>query len=882
MKLLGPRPFDLTAPGQSARLAIGAWAGGDSIIADPPTMSDGEAPGLYFLVDSEERLLGFWLTFGDTYLDDGPGPGRVPPFAEDLLEAATEEIWWERMRVAPLQAGRWRPLVVLEWPAGLADRSGAPPPGVRQQEEDVAVDPDGWTDEGESSWLEPVLEGPPGFDDPDERIATALRRWDHLPERRSLVTLIRGDLGRRAGIHDGRFHLVFPPRQLGPPNEGLPVDLWIREADRSHLADQPGQPEPIALFGERVGFPLHGWLARDLEPTPADPDDVLPGELVARDIHSRFWGQVALAVTITGLVLVGVLAFSGGVHLAGLPRLETAAAAPPVDAQPAMSVCSADHRRFVDAFRCQIRHLATGGPPGEAVCDGPDPLDDLQPAYCGLLDRELDGWVDPQGHAYAELAAAAACFDVLGAPWPYAEQRSEGLRPDPDRLLADSQLKVASLVGLVDELDATCSHYRDKLEARVSGAILGTHIGDRSREGEALADLAFGHATQGATSGQRACWTAGRRRPIDDSTTLNGLCGDDPGEAVLSSRKSWQALGGSAQASVTERYVEARFAQAGTARGLWSCHQELARQVGGPPIEGRWDLSLPRPRSYGPRGVVSQLRLDAGLEVIREEGTEDPCWRAVDGMLGGYEPVHPLLESVDEGGWPSAEQQVCGQTCAAAYGLAAPPPMWVTPGTDLALCVSDEPPTDTPGLDRLVLPWNAAPDGTWVQPGREEVCAFNLVAQGRLSALPDEASPPLWAGERGAGSGIAGGDRGAAVRAAQALGTYGRNRSTTTCGQVAAACFAGELLSVLDEHRGERHLWRTHWQRRVADVARVPPQEVRSPWCRLVRPYLHEDGSLPEGEFDFPCALGVENARQQLEDQLAVLAAGAFNDGGRP
>ncbi|MCA9571660.1 MAG: hypothetical protein KC656_27665, partial [Myxococcales bacterium] len=358
MKLLGPLPFDLTAPAQSARLALSTWTSAESVVAEPLQETDGTAPGLSFLVDDEGRLLGFWLTFGDNYLDDGPGPARIPPFAEDLLEAATEEIWWERMKVAPLVGGRWKPIVVLEWPPELADRCGAPPPGQRALEEDEP-EPERWGDEPETSWLEPVAERPPGFDEP-EYIPTALRRWDDLPERRSIVTIVRGDMGRRAGIHDGHFALAAPPPQPVLVPEGLPLELWIAESAPEHVPKTSGLLDPVRLFGGRAAFPLPGWLVRDLEPTPADPDDLLPGELVARDIHSRFWGQVALAGTITVLVLLGVLGFSGGLHLAGLPRLESAAAVPPVDAQPAMSVCSADHRRFVDAFRCQVRHLAEG------------------------------------------------------------------------------------------------------------------------------------------------------------------------------------------------------------------------------------------------------------------------------------------------------------------------------------------------------------------------------------------------------------------------------------------------------------------------------------------------------------------------------------------
>lgn len=883
MRLLGPRPFDLTAPAQSAGVMLASWSSNDAVIADPFEEADGSQPGLYLLVDDQDALLGFWLTFGDGFLEEGPGPGRVPPFAEDLLEAATEAIWWERLKVAPLKAGRWQPLIVLEWPPVLADRCGSPPPGPRRSDEDDELEPDAWGDEPATSWIEPVSEAPPSFDEPDY-IPTALRRWDELPERRSVVTLIRGDLGRRAGLHDGSFELAALKELVVAEPRGIPMERWVVEAQPGNVPELPGLMEPLRLPGDRTGFPLPGWLARDLEPTPPEPSDHQRGELVSRDIHNRFWGQVALATAITGLVLLCVLGFSGGVHFASLPRLNAAVAVPIVDAQPAMSVCSPDHNRFVDALRCQIRHLADGGAPGEADCSGPDPHDDLQPAYCGLHDRTLDGWVDEQGHGYAALAAASACYDVLGSPFPYARQGTDGKLPDPERLLTDPQLKVSSLVDLVAELDTTCSVYRDKIEARVSGAVLATHVGNRSTEGEALRDLVFDQATTGASGPLRACWTTGRAQPLDRNQTLGGLCGPDPAESVVAQRKGWRALGGISESSVTTRYVQARFGQAATARGVWECHRELDAGTGGPPIRGHWDLVLPRPRSYSRTGVVSQLQLDAGLSALREVGADDACWEAVDGMLGRYEPVHPLLEDVTDDTWPSEEQQVCGQVCAAAYGLSPRPDRWVTPGTDLTACVEQSPATSPVEgrLDQLTLPWNKSPDETWVEPTLEQVCAFNLVAQGRLQALADPNEAPLWSGENGAGSGLAGGPDGAAVRAAEALGAYGRNRSTATCRQVATQCFAGELVSTLGENRTERHRWAAAWRRKVADISRVAANEVTSPWCRLVRPYLQEDGSLPEGEFDFPCALGVDQARRQLEGRIAVLASGSFGDGGPP
>jgi hypothetical protein len=231
-------------------------------------------------------------------------------------------------------------------------------------------------------------------------------------------------------------------------------------------------------------------------------------------------------------------------------------------------------------------------------------------------------------------------------------------------------------------------------------------------------------------------------------------------------------------------------------------------------------------------------------------------------------------------GWPSAEQRVCGQICAARYRIGGAPSDWVTPGSDLAACVDvHAPPTDAyrigdGGVDRLRLPWNAAADGSWVAAKAADVCAFNLVAQGLLpAALPEDTMAPAWAGEIVSGTGIAGGREGIAARAADALASFGRNRSTGTCGQAAVECLAAEMLDVIGDPHIGAHEWKDAWARRVPGIPHRGRDELAErPWCRLVRPYLDEDRKLPEGDLDFPCALGVEQARRRLETTVAKLA----------
>jgi hypothetical protein len=257
----------------------------------------------------------------------------------------------------------------------------------------------------------------------------------------------------------------------------------------------------------------------------------------------------------------------------------------------------------------------------------------------------------------------------------------------------------------------------------------------------------------------------------------------------------------------------------------------------------------------------------------------------VDRMVAAYVPVHPLLGEISAGGWPSDQQQLCGQVCASAYHVDRPPPRWVTPGADLGRCLDGQaPPAENPHryhegrLDALRLPWNEAKDGSWVTPSGDDLCAFNLLAQERLpGVLLPEVAPPLWAGELAGRTGLAGGAEGEAAVAAVALSKYGRNRSTATCSHVAAQCFSSELMAILRDERLGPHQWKDEWQRRIAQIPRRTSEELADkPWCRLVRPYISPDGKLPEGELDLPCALGIDGTRTRMLSVIERVASGAF------
>ena len=74
-------------------------------------------PGLYLILNDDgqnfPRLVGFWVVFGHHYLEDGPqgAPDKDPPYAQEILEALTEEVWWENYVVYPREGKTWNPLI---------------------------------------------------------------------------------------------------------------------------------------------------------------------------------------------------------------------------------------------------------------------------------------------------------------------------------------------------------------------------------------------------------------------------------------------------------------------------------------------------------------------------------------------------------------------------------------------------------------------------------------------------------------------------------------------------------------------------------------------------------------------------------------------------
>jgi hypothetical protein len=944
--LQGPFPLDLSSIQSSTRVALdaaeAALRAGLEVLVENDA-SPGNAPGLYIVWTTEPRYLvaGFWVVVGANWLESEDRPGeRAPPFVQELLDAATEEVWWQNLEVHPREGNTWRPVVVVEWPPELSARSALPPPGVPAR--DIEAPEDAHEDDGD--WLMPDAVRPRTAA-VEEALTEDVGADDAppLPARRSLLTVTRGELTRERSVHRGRFFMVNPD-QLRPMAgaEMIPVWAWLQEL--SGLPDEHSEEErhyrgpPLELFGGRVGFPISGWLSPSLELRPGRPTDVIAGTLRDRDVGSQLRSYIRQAFGITGSILLSVVALAVLVYIAALPRPEAAPGVAIPEPQPAMSVCSAHHQPFVEELRCQIQAYTAEGSPDGPVCGDkgsrqsvmPTP-DDLQADFCGLYDRRIDGWLSPDtGAGFAQEVAAQACFNVLGNPYAYSygPNRYETREmADPASFLEASGLKLRALEELVQDLVGACDTYRNRTEHQVEGAIFAAHIGapatraapalggrerDRERESEpsALRELLAGHATSGMPDAIKRCFEAGIDEGPLAARRYADLCGGpDTSDRANDEKKGWEVLAAEEETgdlALIERYTRARFGEgrflrAQNAPPLWECHLNLDGELQDPDmprfVETTWDLTVPVPLRYGhaEARVTSQLVLDAALTAFEEDGTGPlTCWRVVDRRLARYTQAHPLLGAPEEG-WPSVEQQLCGQVCAGRYRVRELDDQrpWVTPDTDLALCTTAEPPPTEEGilesigegqLDLLRLPWSG--DRGWVPPGPDGICAFNLVAQSYFADAPepilvDDSEPRVWAGEILSGSRIAGGvaaerersdAAGAAATSADRLSRVGRARSLSTCGYVATQCFGELMMSVTGDRSLEPYQWLRTWNRKIDWLTGAKSRELDGlPWCQLVQPYLRDDLELPEGELDYPCAKGVLDTKQAMESALADL-----------
>ena len=984
----GPYPIDLGAISASVRRALEdaeARMGGTGRRDGPATAPNDRGPrptaeGMYLLwrPGAPPSLAGFWFVFGASYLDqgvDGP-PDTAPPYVDGLLTALTEAVWWEYL--VPVRPARWSPVVVMEWPPALASRATLAPPGVPSTERD------GNHDLGSGNWLplgatEAVSRsgGGRGGEDP----------WAHLPKERSLLCVVRATVEKEGKLARGRWTLV-DPLELAPATATQPAPLedWLAAAqrpvvsrDEAPIQDPARQHRhhlggPLALPESRVGFASSGWLTRGLATWPATPGDLTVGALRDRDVGARWKAQVQQVLASTLGVVFVTLSVALVVYALSRPAEGEAEEGVLPQPQPALSVCSPSDAQFINELRCQVEVLAAGGAADAAACadkasiaEVPATPGDLQAAWCGLRDRDQDAWVavirsgdKSKEVPWADLAAARACFNVLGKPYRYgfnldpSATASTGRVADPELLLLDEALKIQGLVSVVAELDQTCDQLRPRLLRQTQGAILASHVGEPTPLGVQAADgpralrtLVAGAAMGGMSQSESACfahgmqygvlegWAEGagpgnsppmryadlcrratppvdrlERPPVADpaaagqmASQLAGASGAPaPSDDFEATRMSWAKLGGAVPADgppLVTRYMEARFSLGRKipAEGdgpTWACHADLATGIPGATqvALGAWEVPVGQPSTYRLRtgSVSQQLAFDAALQQIdAAPGSLGGCWGIVKDLTLTYPRVHPLLGPPEQP-WPSVEQQVCGQACAAAYHLRPLPEgaTWVTPLEDLRLCLDGGAPRGDEGLrrlDRLQLPWNPKQGGGW-QPARaSELCAFHVLAQGYLppAVVVGEVPSQLWAGTGERNSQLAGGPDGTAQRAALALNSVGKARSINSCGHVAAQCFVSGMLDVMGQDRLRAYEWAQAWDRDV--VALVNPDKrteassrqsvmQTSPWCGLVQPFVSRDGRLPEGQLDYPCAYGVEETRTQVFNSIRAIASG--------
>ncbi len=944
--LVGPFAFDtgaVLARGREALASVQRRIRDERLAELLARNPSGEQPGLYVLLSEGEggsRIAGFWVTFASTWFDDGtPGPpDRHPPYAGGLLDAATEEVWWKNLTVTDDGRGTWSPVIVLEWPAEMAVRAAHPPPGVHAR---ARAQQRGRKDEDEN-WLETTSPGRT-FETKPAVVEVKEEREDPyagVPARRSLITVVRGQLTYDRSLHRGHTTLVPPgvfSRATRAPSVAL--DDWlglaagISDADAQQaLTDTPVLGPPLVLPGGRAGFAQAGWLTRALDLWPARPIEIVPGALSDRVVRTKWVGQVARALASMAAVLTMVGGLAVGVRIAAEPNPQPSQKPPAPAPQPAMSVCSADHQKFVDELRCQISRLSQTGEtfPDDPWCgdDGSGESttvsnEDLQAAWCGLLDRSLDGWegnrVEREAtYNFGELAAAQACFNVLGHPYPYAQPLARGggmLVADPSRFLDDEALSIASLRELTTTLEKACKTYRARAESRVEGAVFATHVGapfnreDRFAGGQkesssaALRRLMVSVAAQGQSGDAVRCFDEGVHEGLS-SDRYAGLCGDvDRVDEDLGATKIWKKLGGETPAGgqgVLARYVSSRFGLGGetpntkvsTDVALWQCHLTLTGAIPsgvGRAVPTLWDLTLPVPATYSQSGGVQrQLQLDAALGAFEQGLDAGICWEVVRKRLISYSPVHPLLASLDPEGWPSEEQQLCGQVCATVFRVATSlsEETWVTPDADLAMCYDNDPPVEGARLgrgsfDELRVPWHGLPATGWRTPSAAQVCAFNLVAQNYFPAgdegfLVGGKSPVQWAGETTTGSRIAGGADGLAADSIGGMmrSNSGSGWSVGRCGHVATQCFASVAMETMGDPKTERYEWLLKWSTEVERLANDKPIKVAEaqPWCAPIQPYLSLQREM--AQFDAPCRQGVNTARANMERAIRQFAQG--------
>ena len=484
--------------------------------------------GLYLILGDEgdfPKLVGFWVVFGKTFLEEGPkgAPDKDPPYAQEILEALTEEVWWKNYEVHPYANKVWNPIIILHWPSSLANRSQLAPPGLGLSSNEFAQSAD--VDLAPHSWLERYDSPSPSL----EKVSNAKEgrssdEWAHLQPMRSLLLIIKAKMKHSRLAHKGEFHMIHP-EHLGNPEEKTPIEFsqWLGAVVNQHehaesSFDKHFLGQPLLLQNGNSAFPPSGWLTKNLEIWPISPKEIRHAKLMPRDVGSRAWAQFKQAVGISVAVLCCIVGLSIAVKVITQPKPISAESPPPPHPQPALSLCSADYDEFLEELRCQMAYMSLLGKEHDQMkvngtvkkvyyckdkkvegLKGTEPDEDqvekakdivkninLQAVYCGLRDRRDDNYkyeptLEKFSTDYASYALTKACYNVLGQPYEYnanvsITNKNTIVRPNPDKFFKGN-LSIQQLIAVRDNLNDECDKFKGNIESQIHGSIFASFIG---------------------------------------------------------------------------------------------------------------------------------------------------------------------------------------------------------------------------------------------------------------------------------------------------------------------------------------------------------------------------------------------------------------------
>lgn len=765
-----------------------------------------------FIVLSQQgeslHIIGFHLEVGGDYVTENwPRIESEPPLVRPLMEALTEQVWWTLLAEYTGQTS-WSPLLMLEWRAELSQRAGTgfeggcslirlelDRGGARHTSRFRLVGGRELEQRGDRQQAQQAKDRQAlGGMATDEAASGPLKPRATFPEA-------------QASLEDSeQLHITLPLRTWWRLSEGL---------ERNPTISEPHQVSSVRLESFS-GVPLpvvSGWLGGELERLPRtifqlattfyDQPLRVHGLRSARREQIVSILQAALFSLLVSAVVVGVISRLSE------PRLETERRLGKPAPLPALSFCSEDNQRFVNALRTWIVRFSP-----EEIGSAESERGDLTPYWCGLFDRS-----DSRSWNAGTQAAANACFDVLRtSTYGYTEQTTPPWAGpgwgNPTAFFDNNQTRVASLSQLVKSMRDSCRILSRQYEGYMSKTIVRSHLSDPLREVHPVLfeasdvkavpppirtpviwDKLTGEKARNpyslASMGQAQAAAAQTRTAGEGEEASS----DEEAETGLASEdRAWfqHYLRARFQPYNSERAVQSRIFKAVPDRqlpqdSLWSCYLSLLPDAeftrlhahGRPRTTvalGDWGVKFlfPTDSEHYNEGetVQSQLQLDGMLgwlehNVPPENGGNAQafqCWGVVRDELDrlGYQPVHTLLAPA-VADWPLKSQQACTQVCQAIYGIwsgkgslsSEKRASWLSDELDLTACVAYDRFREEPELEggpalELDVSWanQAGPTGA-------QACAYHLLAQEKLITEDTKETPLMtiparvWAGAGG-------------------------------------------------------------------------------------------------------------------------------------